>query len=60
MAVRPLGPGAPVRRIAAALPQDGYRGPAVASMLACLRAAAAKLGHVPESTGAAASAISSS
>jgi DNA-binding transcriptional LysR family regulator len=39
--VRPLGADAPVRRIAAARPHDGYRGPAVTAMLECLRSAAA-------------------
>jgi DNA-binding transcriptional LysR family regulator len=38
--VRALASGAPVRRIVAARPAGGYRGPAVAEMLASLRAAA--------------------
>jgi DNA-binding transcriptional LysR family regulator len=37
--VRPLRSGAPVRRISAARPRDGYRGPAVTAMLDSLRAA---------------------
>jgi DNA-binding transcriptional LysR family regulator len=39
--VRSLGADAPVRRIAAARPHDGYRGRAVSAMLDSLRAAAA-------------------
>jgi DNA-binding transcriptional LysR family regulator len=39
--VRTLGPDAPVRRIAAARPHDGYRGRAVSAMLDSMRAAAA-------------------
>jgi molybdate transport repressor ModE-like protein len=39
VAVRDLGADAPLRRISAARPRDGYRGPAVGAMLACLRAA---------------------
>jgi DNA-binding transcriptional LysR family regulator len=38
--VRAVAAGAPVRRIVAARPADGYRGPAVAAMLDSLRAAA--------------------
>ena len=60
VAVRPLGPGAPGAADRGRAPAGRLPRPAVASMLACLRAAAAELGHVPESTGAAASAISSS
>jgi DNA-binding transcriptional LysR family regulator len=41
--VRTLRSGAPVRRISAARPPGGYRGPAVTSMLDSLRAAAADL-----------------
>ncbi len=41
--VRDLGPQAPVRRISAARPRDGYDGPALASMVRALRAAAAAL-----------------
>ena len=40
--VRDLGAAAPVRRISAARPRDGYRGPAVGAMLDSLRAAAAQ------------------
>jgi len=39
--VRSLGADAPVRRVAAARPHDGYRGRAVSAMLDSLRAAAA-------------------
>jgi DNA-binding transcriptional LysR family regulator len=39
--VRSLGADAPVRRVAAARPHDGYRGPAVTAMLDSLRATAA-------------------
>ena len=38
--VRTLGSHAPVRRISAARPRDGYRGPAVTAMLESLRATA--------------------
>jgi DNA-binding transcriptional LysR family regulator len=41
--VRTLRSGAPVRQISVARPPDGYRGPAAASMLDSLRAAAASL-----------------
>lgn len=41
VAVRPLASPAPERRISAARPRDGYRGPAVAAMLDGLRHAAA-------------------
>jgi molybdate transport repressor ModE-like protein len=41
--VRELRSGAPVRRISAARPRDGYRGPAVGAMLESLRVAAAAL-----------------
>jgi DNA-binding transcriptional LysR family regulator len=41
--VRALGAGAPVRRISAARPRDGYHGPAVTAMLESLRAAAQTL-----------------
>jgi DNA-binding transcriptional LysR family regulator len=40
VAVRPLAAGAPIRQIAAARPRDAYQGPAVASMLDSLQAAA--------------------
>jgi DNA-binding transcriptional LysR family regulator len=38
--VRLLASGAPVRRICAARPRDGYNGPAVTAMIDCLKAAA--------------------
>jgi DNA-binding transcriptional LysR family regulator len=41
--VRTLRSGAPVRRISAARPRDGYHGPAVTAMLDCLRATAQAL-----------------
>jgi DNA-binding transcriptional LysR family regulator len=41
--VRTLGPGAPVRRISAARPLDGYHGPAITAMLNSLRTAAQTL-----------------
>jgi DNA-binding transcriptional LysR family regulator len=41
--VRSLGADAPVRRVAAARPHDGYRGPAVTAMLESLRATAASV-----------------
>jgi DNA-binding transcriptional LysR family regulator len=41
--VRKLRSGAPARQISAARPRGGYRGPAVSSMLASLRAAAEEL-----------------
>jgi len=41
--VRAIRSGAPVRRISAAWPRDGYHGPAVSSMLDSLRAAAETL-----------------
>ena len=40
VAVRTLAEGAPVRRVAAARPRDGYHGPAVTAMIECLCAAA--------------------
>jgi DNA-binding transcriptional LysR family regulator len=44
LVVRPLRSGAPVRAISAARPRDGYRGPAVTSMLECLLATAGSFG----------------
>ena len=43
MEVRALGAGAPVRRISAARPRDGYHGPAVTGMLESLGAAVAAM-----------------
>jgi DNA-binding transcriptional LysR family regulator len=48
VAVRTLGPGAPVRHIFAARPRDAYRGPAVPVMLESLRVAAQALAVTAE------------
>jgi DNA-binding transcriptional LysR family regulator len=40
VAVRPLAAAAPARRISAAWPVDGYRGPTLAAMVDCLRLSA--------------------
>jgi len=40
VAVRPLQPGGPARRISVARPRDAYRGPAVAAMVEALEHAA--------------------
>ena len=37
VAVRPVSSGAPVRRICAAWPTDGYQGPTVSAMVECLK-----------------------
>lgn len=55
--VRTLASGAPVRRISAARPRDGYRGSPVTAMLDSLRAAAAQAAPI---IGATSPAISSS
>ena len=47
LVIRELASGAPVRRISAARPHDGYNGSAVTAMLASLEAAAAAFGPPP-------------
>jgi DNA-binding transcriptional LysR family regulator len=47
LVIRELASGAPVRRISAARPRDGYNGSPVMAMLASLKAAAAAFGPPP-------------
>jgi DNA-binding transcriptional LysR family regulator len=47
LVIRELASGAPIRRITAARPRDGYNGPAVTAMLASLEAAAAAFAPPP-------------